>query len=369
MSRKHFSLFLMSILLFIFCTNSSLCETSRIDTFTIVNCESIMDYRFTSSIEKFQFLHPQVDIQYVTLDESKVSALLSSQSSDIDILYVDSETLRIYAPESLLSLSSFDTVKANLAYWCSLNDIVGTNDEIFCIPAHILADILLPHSCFPIHTWNEILSCEKTPSSVLLYDNIHYPAFVEQYVLSCVTDNAPLVSSSTLCNYLNCYKQLVQQNLIEDIFSSNNEGLASYNITVAVSPDEMPYIPPYPLAINNHTYTPGYVIGIAANKYSKHIDYIKDFISIYSSPDIQSDIRGFGYLTNINLYNDSDSLDDTTKQQISRNLEYFSTLQPKIVDAQFTSTLWDLFDAFYADTIAVTELESCITNYIINESP
>lgn len=320
-------------------------NTEQTGTLTIINCESIVDFRMTNAIQQFE-KETGMHVLLKEIGQTQLITQLLSMESSIDILFTDSSNLNeLQEAGVLLSLSTFHNLENALETWMKVFEPGKVGNELYSLPAFLsVAKIyihkeLLPYLSGEIsdqYTWSELLNVgntfqpkrdgQKRPQACFLSDNLYYPEFFRQY-LSAYAGNDISFSDDELRRTLEIYKKLVQEDLIKDSFDTDDTRGALLQIGRMIELETEEYIP-MPLLGDGRSYVVGYLHGLSVNAFSTHKKEAERFLELYASEENQAYPEGYGFLDNIDLNYDASFLSPAERDRLLLSKDYYEKAMP-----------------------------------------
>lgn len=330
-------------------------------TLTLVNCGQLNDWRLSNAIDLFSQKNPDVTIRMLDMDESQLITALLAYDSELDIVYIDSESMKRFDGAGVLNdLSDSTEIVSSLSSWVTVDALISSGQRLLCVPSYIVMDVMqskIDSDEMQIAvSWDEILSTvpdQRHPS--VLYDNMYYPSMVAQFISANIEDDDFTFSDDGFIDAITKYKELVNAGLIEDMYGEGDADKAIYSIGFAVGPSTQEFTP-FPISVDMQDYVPAYVIGMGVNKNSANEKLVQDFLAFYLSIENQITEYGFGYIPQIDMYPYASQLSACDLDRVGQYYTYMNNLKPKWIMPEFAAFIQESLRQFYADQISIEEL-------------
>lgn len=342
----------------------STAENEKAQELVIANATQVRDRRMDAAIDQFCVMYPDVEINFIDINNEQLNTMLMSGESDIDILYVTNYTLPIYRESgAVCDLSGHMGLMTAMNDWYELPYLYA--DGVYHVPTMVLPKALLrneeidvmPEISYP-YDWDVLYEygrdlLDETGIPLIADFSIRFPVVLEQYMAYCCVDGTIDFDTPLFREMITDYKKAYDDGVIVE-----SEEDAYFIVTnVAAYPYDNNFYP-LPLieglAVNHASL---YALSVVAD--SDMSEMAMNFLAYYAASDAQGainyDAPGAGLIADIGCYGKG-SYDVTKEDELLWETVINSCVCLSYNNVDFSIFMGDQVEAYMNNEITLDEL-------------
>ena len=336
---------------------------------TLVNVLKYNDKRISAAANMLTDAHPDIDVNYVDVEDAKLATALMANEPGYDILMLSNYTLDDYRQSGVvLDISDcaaiWDVVDD---CWIDMPYLIGPKRD--AVPLYIMPQVLTINTDMygvfdgdierQPSSWSELYAQAQVideSGTALISSNIRFPEFFDQYIVWCALKGEVNFDTALFRNGLLGWREAFENGIIVD-FGEGDALLMGNVVGNYAGCDDIVLLP----ALDGETIYPCNTYSLVISCTSDKQDIAKEFLSYYVSVEAQSaaDVNSMaaGLLKDSSLYvcSDPEFPQPTQEQQELRAhlLKYGASLSH---NTDFYLLAGDQLELFMIGDIELDEL-------------